>query len=526
MLAQALDTTATDRRTRIAALGAAIFVFVLYLVTLAPGITWAHQGADGSELLVAAVTRGVPHPPGYPLYTMLLSAWLALVGVLAPLSELAWRGNLFSACCGALSVYVTVLVARALLDLAGNEGTLGQRRWLWASLAGLAWGCSPLLWSQSIITEVYALHALIVALLGWVLLASHRRWWLLVFPVALGTAHHITLFLLLPAVLWLIWAAERGLRGLLWGALRIAVGMLCGALFYLYIPLVGAAHPAPVNWGYVASWEEFRWLVSGEAYRAYLFATPTSSLVGRIAQWAYVLVVQYTPIGLLLALTGLAHLDQYRPALRTFVIVWIVPLSIYAIGYFTRDSEIYLLPVTWILGLCLAVGLQCCAKWLAERKSPTLQSSWLLPVVMLLLIGVNLGFFWRNTSLRNDRAARDFLAQVDAILPSNAIVVSRSDNETFAMWYGTWGNRMLAQNGTRPVIPVNDSLYQFAWYRRLQGDLYPELPGVDDSFSELIAWNFERYPIYYTEELPIPDGMRLEAEPPLWRLVDDGGANE
>ncbi len=51
--------------------------FLLYWWTAAPGLSWAHQGADGGELLAAAVRNGVPHPPGYPLYIWLLQGWLS-----------------------------------------------------------------------------------------------------------------------------------------------------------------------------------------------------------------------------------------------------------------------------------------------------------------------------------------------------------------------------------------------------------------------------------------------------------------
>ena len=51
---------------------AALLAFFLYLASAPPGLTWSHFGADGAELLTAALTNGVPHPPGYPLYMLLL----------------------------------------------------------------------------------------------------------------------------------------------------------------------------------------------------------------------------------------------------------------------------------------------------------------------------------------------------------------------------------------------------------------------------------------------------------------------
>ncbi|MCX7668608.1 MAG: DUF2723 domain-containing protein, partial [Anaerolineae bacterium] len=80
------------------ALLAGIGALVLYLGTAAPDLTWAHDGADGGDLLAAALTHGVPHPTGYPTYQLLLSVAVRLFPA-AP----ARAGNLFSACAAALA---------------------------------------------------------------------------------------------------------------------------------------------------------------------------------------------------------------------------------------------------------------------------------------------------------------------------------------------------------------------------------------------------------------------------------------
>ncbi len=103
--------------------------FAIYVASSAPGLTWAHQGADGGELLAAAVVNGVPHPPGYPLYIPLLQFWLALTDWIAPTADLAWRGAIFSSLSAALSTVLTVITAGALTRD-------WQQGWLWAGLAG------------------------------------------------------------------------------------------------------------------------------------------------------------------------------------------------------------------------------------------------------------------------------------------------------------------------------------------------------------------------------------------------------
>ena len=171
--------------------------------------------------------------------------------------------------------------------------------------------------------------------------------------------------------------------------LWLVVGGALGALLYLRTPWVAAAAP-PVNWGYADNWQGFWWLVSGEAYRGYLFAGSLSVTLGRLSAWAYTLTVQLTPLGLALALIGLAHWDREAPALRNFALLWLTPISIYAIIYHTRDSDIYLLPVVWLLAIMCAAGIQVSFEWLATTLKDRAVVRWVSPrlVATLLVIGL------------------------------------------------------------------------------------------------------------------------------------------
>ncbi|WP_298983608.1 protein O-mannosyl-transferase family [Caldilinea sp.] len=492
----------------IAGLAAAWVALLLYLFSMAPGVTWAHQGADGGELLAAAVVNGVPHPPGYPIYVMVLRHWLAFIGWAAPATDLAWRGNLLSACFGAASVFVTVLVAAHLL----KEDPL---RWLWGLLAGLAWMASPLLWSQSILTEVYSLHALLIALLGWAVLAKPLRLRYTAAAVALGVAHHLTLLLLLPAALYALITSHRGARRWLGPLLALGIGGVIGALFYIRIPLAAAVGPPPINWGYADNWEGFLWLVTGAAYRGYLVGASLGAVLQRVTTWAYVVTEQFTPVGLALGFVGLAVWDRVAPALRTFSLLWIAPVSVYAILYQTRDSEIYLLPVAWLLSVAMTVGFKSVVEWLAMRFP--LRISYVAGLFAALSIALLVSTRWETIALRNDAEARTYLAQIGAELEPESILVTLNDRETFAVWYGVWGDGSLV-DAAPGLIPVNESLYQFAWYQRLQRDLYPDLPGIDVSVPYLVEMYAGRRPIYFADAPTWLDSSRLQRAGPLWRL--------
>ncbi len=486
--------------------------FALYIWTAAPDVTWAHQGADGAELLAAAVSNGVPHPPGYPLYMWLLQGWLRFSQLGLGTGDLAWRGALFSTICAALSVGVTVVIAGHLL-----RDQPGQ--WLWATSAGLAWAISPLLWSQAVITEVYALHALFITLLGWVILVKGGRFVYLVPIVALGVAHHLTFVLLLPAVLYFVWVSRGGtLRQLGQTVGALTLGGILGLTFYLRIPLVAAgsvAGPPPVNWGYADNLAGFWWLVSGAAYRSYLFSAPSSTMLSRVASWAYTVTSQYTVVGLGLALIGLNNWDRSKPHLRNLSLLWVVPISIYAIGYYTRDSDIYLLPVGWMVALWLATGLADVDRWLQirwpVRSRPTVMAI-VLAIGLVVLGGTRLP----TLSLRHDHEARQFLDNSMAVLPPNSIVISREDNDTFALWYGAWASGELLRR-TPNVVLINDALYQFPWYQRLITALYPDVVGNSQSVLEILALNHGVRPIFFSTETSLVPADQLEKVGPLWR---------
>lgn len=486
----------------------ALLALFLYVTTAAPGLTWANQGADGGDLLAAAVSNGVPHPPGYPFYTLLLQGWLTLSGLLLPASDLAWRGSLLSACCAALSVGVTVEVATELLRQVNKE--------TWpAWIVGVAWALSPLLWSQATITEVYALHVLFFSLLGLWALRGRRLIWLLLLTM-LGTAHHLTLLFLLPAVLYLQWS--RHAKGRWQAAAQLLATVIVGVglgLLWHWRTWWAASTVAPVNWGFATRWHDLWWLISGQAYRNYFLSASASITFDRVAAWAYTITMQYTPVGLAVALVGLAYLDQERSALRNFGLLWLVPISIYSILYYTRDSDIYLLPVGWLLVLWLALGMSVMGEWLAKwlRRSPHQLSRVLFVVFALATLGL-LPWRWSSLSLRDDTEARDFLAQSASILEPGSIVVSRSDERTFALWYGAWASGELPKD----LVLVNDALYQFDWYQRLLTLRYPTVAGVGQNAEELIRQNRGKRPIFLVDEIGLVPQDELIATGPIWKV--------
>ena len=155
-------------RDSIAFLLASVMSFAVYLCTLAPGVTLENAG----ELLTASHGLGVSHPPGYPAWTLLAAIWQRIV----PFHNIAWRVNLMCAFFGALAVgLLALLISKSGRLMASRCGFLQGRE----TGAGLDWiilassvsaagmlAVSPVMWSQSVITEVWTLNVfLLVAIL-------------------------------------------------------------------------------------------------------------------------------------------------------------------------------------------------------------------------------------------------------------------------------------------------------------------------------------------------------------------------
>lgn len=197
---------------------ATVVTLVGYVFTLQPSVGLE----DSGEFLTAAHHLGVPHPPGYPIWTILAFVWQFVV----PFGNIAWRINLMSAVFGAVAVGLAAMIVSKTGHLMGAR--VGFLRALDPGLvnvfvlaasvsAALMLAFAPVMWSQAIITEVYALNAFFL-LLTLVLLyrwsfEPERRWrlYLAAFLWGVSLTNHQTLVLLTIAFPMFVWLVDRKL---------------------------------------------------------------------------------------------------------------------------------------------------------------------------------------------------------------------------------------------------------------------------------------------------------------------------
>lgn len=210
-----------------------LFFAALYAFTASPGI----QFEDTSEFVLSAMSLGVSHPPGYPLYNLLGHLFQFI-----PAGDMAFSLTLMSALLSAAAV--TVLFA------ACRRFGLGVA----ASAAGaILFGVSRTFWSQSVIQEVYSLNVIINAGLLWsvaVMLSSggtagFRSAALLIAVSAVN--HYTTPAAFIPLIAALLITSRK--RSPARVAQIVACAFAFAAILALYsaIPLRAAAAPL-LNW--------------------------------------------------------------------------------------------------------------------------------------------------------------------------------------------------------------------------------------------------------------------------------------
>ena len=195
---------------------ATLATLLVYIFTLAPNLT----PEDSGELATASMYAGVPHAPGYPLWT--IYSWLFTV--LVPTGSIAWRVGLSSAVAAALSCGLAALIiARgSRLMFSGStffsemtESTRNAISVVAGFVGGAIFGFTGPMWSQAVIVEVYTLStltfvAVLVLLMRW-FFAPEKNWPLYAAGLLFGLclANHQSLLLAAVGIEVLIFIRRR-----------------------------------------------------------------------------------------------------------------------------------------------------------------------------------------------------------------------------------------------------------------------------------------------------------------------------
>ena len=549
-----VDTLRTLKIRIACALSVFLASLVLYACTLAPTVTLV----DSGELIVAAHSLGVAHPPGFPLYVL-----LAHLATLVPIGNVAVRVNCASALFAALaSSVVTLVVIEAMTTarlpaLANQAQKRSERRkkskrtgapgtqlqnepaghsplllvvsCLTSLTAGLLLAFSRTLWGYATIAEVYTLNTLLI-LVVFLLMFRWRREVhemrahkqdpdgppraspgdgplyaaAFVFGLALGV-HHVTVGLMLPALAALVIATE-GIR--FFRSKRLPYAALFGfaGLFVVYAYLPVAASRSPVmNWGDPRTVERLWWHVTGRQYQVFLsfsLNTMASQLSDFIKLAAREFGPWWMPAAPLLAIAGLVSLFRRDKAIFWFLSLAIAADLVYCLGYeIAEDKDAYYLPA--FIAMTIAAGFG--AQWFI-RKVMSMRPASAIPgyVAIAVILLVPIGALASNFSYDNRNryfVAQDYVDNILSTIEPGGMLLTRDWQVYSPMLYFREIER---RRDDTVVIDVNQ--LRRAWYFDYLGRVYPATieqarDKVEAFLEDLRQW--ERNPNVYEHDLSL-----------------------
>ena len=461
-----------------------IAVVTVYLQTLAPTVGFI----DSGELSVVALTLGIAHPTGYPLFTM-----FGRLSSLLPIArEEVVRLNIFSAFGVATGITLFFFFLLEFLD----NGKRIFPHVVAPLFSSFFLAFSQTVWSQATVVEVYSLHivflSLILLLFTKAIRTDESRWWIsFAFVTGLSFTNHLTTLLLAPALLFWFVAAQ-GINKISGKKiLQMSIPFLFGLSVYLFLPIRASQHPL-FNWGNPQTLEKFWWHVSGKQFRVWMFSS--SDVAEKQLNYFFNrLPIDFSYSTLSVAVIGIFVLlfsDR-----RKFVIVLLLFAGCvgYSINYDIHDIDSYFILAFIAIAIASSFGI---AKIMVQFSS--MIGRWISMGALLVICILQIGANWREVDSSEQYLVEDYTKTILMNLPEQSIVISTQwDYFVSASYYFQHIKKV------RPDIVVLDKeLFRRSWYFPQLESSYPEVmqkSKMEIEFFQKELYKFEHDEPYHFE---------------------------
>jgi len=459
--------------------------FLIYFYTLCPTIS-VH--ADAAELATVVLTKGIAHPPGYPLFTLLAMpfSWL-------PFGEPAWRINFASAFFASLTCLVIYLFLERL-----------TKNKIVALAGSLTLAFSKFFWHNALISEVFTLNTLLAGLLLLVFQVwqeKQEKQWLFLFLLlaGLGLTNHHTIVFLYP--LFFIWfLIKRGWRKLKWlDYLKGVAIFLAGFSSYLYVIFAAKTHPF-LNWENPQNLTSFIRLFIRATYGSLSISAAGITrivFVDRVYGLAKLILTSFS-LGLIPAILGIYWGVKKQRGWLVFVLSAFLitgPLFVLYTGLNTGSPDFlfiverFLIFPTVFLAILAGFGFA----WVNKL----MKKQWLSWLILIFPLGMLLLSF--DLVNQRDNYFGYYLAEdLFKTVPQESILLVEGDSKVGVAFYY---QRVLGERGDVKIIVADFLMSITDWYRQQVKQEFPEIYIPENKenrqqfMDEFITVNSDKYSV-------------------------------
>ncbi len=437
----------------------AILATIVYVISAPAWIV----GGDSGEIVTVFARGGVAHPPGYPLYVMILRMFAWVPGN-AP--------HVAGTVTAVMGGFAVAALHRACRAWGASVGA--------ATIASAVFASSAVMWRLSSAPEVFVLNVVIACCIaaaaapnaptaaraalapsGW------KRAAQLGFYAGLGLANHHSIVLLAPLGLW---AFARSVRedDRKWRPFCAALGALAIGLMpyaYLYVCARNADTNVAWVWGDIHDAASlvghFRRAEFGST-RLALRDAPLEPLL-QLKEMGWALVRDLLGLPVLVAVAAIASLKRVRAEMVALACALLLAgpgfVAIFNIAPRGVGAAIverfYLMPAALVC-LCAAIALDRFLPRLDQRLSASIAVS-----LMVLIAGFALG----ATRVAEDHrpTVANYIHNTLAIAPRHAIIVGSGDQKFSGFAFARFVERQRLD-----VAFITPEMLHASWYRERQ----------------------------------------------------------
>lgn len=481
-----------------------LFLLIIYIGNLSKSV----YGGDVGDLVTASYVAGVPHAPGYPLFT-LLGYLLTRVSLGQTPAFMVGLISAISAAVGILFFYLIIFKLTKNIVV--------------ALISSFILAFSYLYWFYAEIAEVFALNNFFVFTLFYLAILFRqkkdlRTLFIFSFVLGLSLTNHHTILFIFPSLLILIIPGlfkifKKNPKKVFFSFFF----MILGFSVYLYVPIAASRNPV-INWDHVNNFSSFFRLLLRRDYGTFNAGSfdPPNILQKFVIFKTYLfsVVSQLTlPVIFLSAIGWIVLFLKDRVLSFSVLIAFIISGPVFVVyagfplfgSFFIGVYERFFILSSLFLLFLFPFGLIFVTEVLGKISKNKFV---FLFQAIFFIIPISLFYYnFPKTNLSNlwigDNLAYDFLSP----LPKDSVLLLSGDTLLFNAWYVSWAR------GFRPDVKIVNfnGLAGDGYFEQVQDKIIKNNPKLKD--RELVMATIKQIkniqPLFSYSDVQLSDKEKL-----------------